>query len=78
MTRSRVVVSVLIAFALGMILPERVRSQAPEEILHDRTPRTLEAGRVYWKPEAMEHNVRNVTDRMARAVVVHLDPAPSR
>jgi quercetin dioxygenase-like cupin family protein len=131
MKRSRVLVSVLMAVALGMILPERVRSQASprmwadtllelttdeiprptlvqvkhdhwepgaetgrhqhpgpavfvviegelEEILHDGATRTLEAGRVYWKPPRVEHNVRNVTDRMARAVVVHLDPAPAR
>ena len=46
-----------------------------EEILQDGKVRTLKAGQVDWKPAEREHNVRNVTDRMARAVVVHLDPA---
>jgi len=49
-----------------------------EEVLRDGETRALKAGRVYWKPARVEHNVRNVSGRLARAVVVHLDPAGSR
>lgn len=49
-----------------------------EEVLAGGETRTLVEGRVYWKPARVEHNVRNVTRRMARAVVVHLEPARSR
>jgi quercetin dioxygenase-like cupin family protein len=49
-----------------------------EEILPAGEIRTLKSGQVYWKPAQREHNVRNVSGRMARAVVVHLDPARSQ
>lgn len=49
-----------------------------EEVLRDGEPRALKAGQVYWKPARVEHNVKNVSGRLARAVVVHLDPAGSR
>lgn len=31
---------------------------------------------VFWKPARTDHNVRNVAGRRARALAVHLDPAP--
>lgn len=47
-----------------------------QEILSDGRTRTLKAGQVYWKPAGTEHNVKNISGRLARAVAVHLDPAP--
>ena len=47
-----------------------------EEIRQAGETRTLKAGQVYWNPARVEHNVRNVAGRLARALVVHLDPAP--
>lgn len=49
-----------------------------EEVLQGGETRSLKAGQVDWKPAQREHNVRNVSGRMARAVVVHLDPARSK
>ena len=46
-----------------------------EETLGDGRTRTLKAGQGFWKPARTEHNVRNVSDRPARALAVHLDPA---
>lgn len=46
-----------------------------EETLGDGRTRTLKAGQGFWKPSRTEHNVRNVSDRPARALAVHLDPA---
>jgi quercetin dioxygenase-like cupin family protein len=34
----------------------------------------LVPGQAYWRPGDREHNVRNLTDRPARALAVHLDP----
>jgi mannose-6-phosphate isomerase-like protein (cupin superfamily) len=36
--------------------------------------RTLKPGDLLWHPGNHEHNVRNRTPRMARALAVHLDP----
>ena len=46
-----------------------------EELLPDGTRRTLTAGQGFWKPARIDHNVRNVSARPARALAVHLDPA---
>jgi redox-sensitive bicupin YhaK (pirin superfamily) len=46
-----------------------------EETLQNGEVRTLREGQVNWKPAQREHNVKNVSGRMARAIVVHLDPA---
>lgn len=46
-----------------------------EETLADGKKRTLRAGQGLWKPPRTDHNVRNVADRPARALAVHLDPA---
>lgn len=46
-----------------------------EETLADGRTRTLKAGQAFWKPPRTEHNVRNASDRPARALAVHLDPA---
>jgi quercetin dioxygenase-like cupin family protein len=46
-----------------------------EETLGDGRTQTLKAGQGFWKPSRTEHNVRNVSDRSARALAVHLDPA---
>jgi quercetin dioxygenase-like cupin family protein len=48
-----------------------------EEIRQGGGTRTLGPGQVFWNPGRTEHNVRNLSGRTARAVVVHLDPAPS-
>ena len=45
-----------------------------EETLADGRTRTLKAGQGYWKPARTEHNVRNRSDKPARALAVHLDP----
>jgi quercetin dioxygenase-like cupin family protein len=45
-----------------------------EETLADGRTRRLEPGQAFWKPPRTEHNVRNRSDRPARAVAVHLDP----
>ena len=37
--------------------------------------RTLKAGQVVWNRARTEHNVRNRTQRMARALAIHLEPA---
>jgi quercetin dioxygenase-like cupin family protein len=47
-----------------------------EEVLGDGRTRTLKAGQAFWKPARTDHNVKNVAGRRARAVAVHLDPAP--
>jgi mannose-6-phosphate isomerase-like protein (cupin superfamily) len=36
----------------------------------------LKAGQAVWRPAGHEHNVKNLTARPARAIAVHLDPAP--
>ena len=46
-----------------------------EETLADGRVRTLRAGQGFWKPARIEHNVRNVGGRPARALAIHLDPA---
>lgn len=45
------------------------------EELRDGGPRTLTAGQAVWTRGRTPHNVRNRTDRPARALAVHLDPA---
>ena len=47
-----------------------------EEVLADGRTRTLKAGQAFWKPPRIDHNVKNVGARPARALAVHLDPAP--
>lgn len=47
-----------------------------EEVLGDGRTRTLKAGQAFWKPARTDHNVRNTAGRAARALAVHLDPAP--
>ena len=47
-----------------------------EEVLGDGRTRTLRAGQAFWKPVWTDHNVKNVGARPARALAVHLDPAP--
>ncbi len=47
-----------------------------EETLADGTRRTIKSGQAFWKPPHQEHNVANVSGRPARALAVHLDPAP--
>ena len=47
-----------------------------EEVLGDGRTRTLKAGQAVWGRARTDHNVRNVGGRLARAVAVHLDPAP--
>ena len=37
---------------------------------------TLKHGQAVWRPARHEHNVKNLTARPARAIAVHLDPAP--
>lgn len=46
-----------------------------EETLADGTTRTIKAGQAFWKPPRQEHNVKNLSDKPARALAVHLDPA---
>ena len=46
-----------------------------EEVLGDGRTRTLKAGQAYWKRAGMEHDVKNMSARPARALAVHLDPA---
>jgi quercetin dioxygenase-like cupin family protein len=36
---------------------------------------TLIAGHAYWRAADQEHNVRNLSGKLARALAVHLDPA---
>src|SRR5262245_19896480 len=45
-----------------------------EETLANGRTRMLKAGQGYWKPAGTEHNVRNRSDKSARALAVHLDP----
>ena len=47
-----------------------------EEVLGDGRTRALKAGQAFWKQARIDHNVRNVGARPARALAVHLDPAP--
>lgn len=47
-----------------------------EEVLADGRTRTLKAGQAFWKPPRTDHDVKNVSARPARALAVHLDPAP--
>jgi quercetin dioxygenase-like cupin family protein len=37
---------------------------------------TLRAGEAVWRPARHEHNVKNASGRPARALAIHLDPAP--
>jgi quercetin dioxygenase-like cupin family protein len=46
-----------------------------EETLADGRTRSLRAGQGFWKPARAEHNVRNIGERPARALAVHIDPA---
>jgi quercetin dioxygenase-like cupin family protein len=49
---------------------------ALEEVLPDGRTRPLRAGAAEWKPPGTDHNVRNPGRQPARALAVHLDPAP--
>ena len=44
------------------------------EETRDGEARTLKAGQVVWNPGKTPHNVKNRSDRPARALAVHLDP----
>ncbi len=46
-----------------------------EETLTDGSKRTIKSGQAFWKPPRQAHNVKNVSDKPARALAVHLDPA---
>ncbi len=46
-----------------------------EELLERGQARKLKAGRAFWHLSGRPHNVRNVGERPARALAVHLDPA---
>lgn len=46
-----------------------------EETVSGNQTRRLAAGQAFWHPARREHNVKNVSDRPARALAVHLDPA---
>ena len=37
---------------------------------------TLKAGQAVWRAPKHEHDVRNTTARLSRALAIHLDPAP--
>jgi len=45
-----------------------------EDVRADGTARPLRAGEAVWNRGRNAHNVRNRTDRVARALAVHLDP----
>lgn len=45
-----------------------------EEVRADATTRPLRAGEAVWNRGRSSHNVRNRSDRVARALAVHLDP----
>ncbi len=45
------------------------------ETLADGSQRTIKSGQAFWKPARQTHNVKNVSDKPARALAVHLDPA---
>ena len=47
-----------------------------EEVLGDGRTRTLKAGQAFWRLPRTDHNVKNIGARPARALAVHLDPAP--
>lgn len=46
------------------------------EELNDGTSRALRPGQAVWERARTPHNVRNRTERPARALAVHLDPRP--
>jgi quercetin dioxygenase-like cupin family protein len=45
-----------------------------EETLADGSRRILASGQAFWKRPRQAHNVRNASQRPARALAVHLDP----
>jgi quercetin dioxygenase-like cupin family protein len=45
-----------------------------EEVRPDASPRPLRTGEAVWNRGRNPHNVRNSSDRVARALAVHLDP----
>jgi quercetin dioxygenase-like cupin family protein len=45
-----------------------------EEVRADASTRPLRPGEAFWNRGRSPHNVRNRTDRVARALAVHLDP----
>lgn len=50
-----------------------------EGTLSETTPQgttLLKAGQAVWRPARHEHDVRNLSGRPARALAIHLDPAP--
>jgi len=46
-----------------------------EELFERGQTRKVKAGQAFWHPSRRAHNVRNVGERPARALAVHLDPA---
>ncbi len=46
-----------------------------EELVERGQTRKIKAGQAFWHPSRRAHNVRNVGERPARALAVHLDPA---
>ncbi len=47
-----------------------------EEVLPDGQRRALRTGQACWKRAGTEHDVQNRNPQPARALAVHLDPAP--
>ncbi len=45
-----------------------------QEVSGSGATRILRQGEAVWNPARTRHNVRNLTDRPARALAVHLDP----
>ena len=39
-------------------------------------PHTLKAGQVFLEPAGVSHNVKNLSGKPAKALSIHLDPAP--
>lgn len=57
----------------GPVILAVIEGELVEETPSGRN--TLRAGQVFWRPARQTHNVKNVSEKPARVLAIHFDPA---
>jgi quercetin dioxygenase-like cupin family protein len=57
----------------GPVILAVIEGELVEETSSNRN--ILRAGQVFWRPARETHNVKNISERPARALAIHFDPA---
>lgn len=57
----------------GPVILAVIEGELVEETSSNRN--ILRAGQVFWRPARETHNVKNISERSARALAIHFDPA---